>query len=315
MSRTPLPASTPPEPSAPPSPAETGLDALRWAVASGVASDLVKSAEARAHRRRRSQRAAAALAFTFALVGAGLWRWPGASPVAIENRSVASTTPVVIAPETRTLADGSVVELRPGAVLTVAFSPTERRILLAAGEAHFQVTKDPARPFIVASRGVETRAVGTAFSVNSSADAVAVLVTEGRVAVATPARASAPSVSSPPVPVSTLVGAGFSTAVPLAVSAEATPPTVAAVSAREQRDRLEWRVPLLEFNGTALTEVIPLFNRHSAVRLIVDPVLGQLRLSGTLRADDTDSLLLLLRNEFGLLTEPQADGSLRLRRR
>ena len=313
MSRVPPSPLQAPARSTPPSPAETGLGALRWAVASGVAPDLVKNAEARARRRRRRLRTAGAVAFAFALVGAGVWRWPAPSPVAVESRPIASTAATIITPETRTLTDGSVVELRPGAAITVTFGPTERRIELTAGEAHFQVTKDPARPFIVASRGVETRAVGTAFSVNVSADTVAVLVTEGQVAVASPS--PAPIVGAVAAPRPTFVSAGFSTLVPLDSSSRVIAPAVAAVSEREQRARLEWRVPLLEFAGTALVDAIPLFNRHSAVRLVVDPALGQLRLSGTLRADDTDSLLVLLRNEFALATEPQSDGSLRLRRR
>lgn len=313
MSRVPPVSPRPPASSAPPSPAETGLEALRWAVASGVAPDLVKNAEARTRRRRTRVRTVAALAVTFALVSLGVLRWPGSSPVAVESRPVASTAATIIAPETRTLPDGSVVELRPGAAITVTFGPTERRIVLTAGEAHFQVTKDPARPFIVVSRGVETRAVGTAFSVNLTHATVVVLVTEGQVAVALPALA--PVAGSLPDPAPTLVVAGFRTEVPLDAFASGVSPTISAVSEREQRSRLEWRVPLLEFAGTALADAIPLFNRHSAVRLVVDPTQGQLRLSGTLRADDTDSLLVLLRNEFGLVAEPQADGSLRLRRR
>jgi ferric-dicitrate binding protein FerR (iron transport regulator) len=36
--------------------------------------------------------------------------------------------------------------------------------------------------------------------------------------------------------------------------------------------------------------------------------------SGSLRADDLDALLLLLRSDFGIVTEPQPDGTVALRR-
>jgi transmembrane sensor len=58
-------------------------------------------------------------------------------------------------------------------------------VVLERGEAHFQVAKNPARPFVVVARGVEIRAVGTAFSVGLESTRVEVLVTEGQVAVET----------------------------------------------------------------------------------------------------------------------------------
>ena len=43
-----------------------------------------------------------------------------------------------------------------------------------------------------------------------------------------------------------------------------------------------------------------MFNAHGSVRLTLQKELGELLLSGTLRADDIDSLTTLLRNEFGI---------------
>ena len=57
-----------------------------------------------------------------------------------------------------------------------------------------------------------------------------------------------------------------------------------------------------------------MFNRHGGRHLVIDPALEHLQLSGTLRADDTDSLLLLLRNEFGIIAVPGSDGRTELRR-
>jgi transmembrane sensor len=222
--------------------------------------------------------------------------------------SVPSAAAVIRSPETRTLPDGSIVELRPGAEIALEFGPAERRLMLQAGEAHFAVRSDPARPFVVMAAGVAVRAVGTAFAVSRTSHTVDILVTNGRVAVDTvPAAEASPAPRVTPV----LLGAGESAVVRLADEAE---PDVRTLSRSEQRDRLGWRVPMLEFARTTLAEAVPLFNRHAEANLSFDPAVGGLRLSGTLRADDTDTLLTLLHNEFGLVDEARPDGGRHLRR-
>ena len=285
-----------------PSPAETGLEALSWAVSSGVAGEVVRNAEA--HRRQRVRRRIAGVAGVACLGLVGAWLFPRA-PATLTTPPIAAASAVVIAPETRTLADGSIVELRRGAEILVEYGPSTRRVVLRAGEAHFQVKKDAARPFVVVASGVEVRAVGTAFSVDLGKRAVDVLVTEGRVAVTSPPAAveAAPAVA--------MVVAGQGTTVSLEAAGAAA---VRSVPSGERRERLNWRVPLLEFSSTPLAEAIPMFNRHGSRLLVIDPALGRLQLSGTLRADDIDSLFILLRNEFGIIAVPGSDGRTELRR-
>lgn len=285
-----------------PSPVATGLEALSWAVSSGAAGEVVRHVEAR--RRRRVRRRIAGVAGIACLGLVGAWLFPQAAAT-LAVPPIAAVSAVVIAPETRTLADGSIVELRPGAEIRVEYGPSSRRVVLLAGEVHFQVTKDAARPFVVVASGVEVRAVGTAFSVDLGKRAVDVLVTEGRVAVTSPPAAveAAPAVA--------MVDAGQGTTVSLEVAGAAA---VRSVPSGERRERLNWRVPLLEFSGTPLAEAIPMFNRHGRRHLVLDPALGRLQLSGTLRADDTDSLFILLRNEFGIIAAPGSAGHTELRR-
>ena len=285
-----------------PSPVATGLEALSWAVSSGAAGEVVRHVEAR--RRRRVRRRIAGVAGIACLGLVGAWLFPqAAATLAVPPIAAAST--VVVAPETRTLADGSIVELRPGAEIWVEYGSSSRRVVLLAGEVHFQVTKDAARPFVVVASGVEVRAVGTAFSVDLGKRAVDVLVTEGRVAVTSPpaAEEAAPAVA--------MVDAGQGTTVSIEVAGAAA---VRSVPSGERRERLNWRIPLLEFSGTPLAEAIPMFNRHGRRHLVLDPTLGRLQLSGTLRADDTDSLFILLRNEFGIIAAPGSAGHTELRR-
>ena len=80
------------------------------------------------------------------------------------------------------LDDGSVVTLRKGATLEYprSFNGQERNVSLA-GEAFFNVAKNPAKQFKVAAAGAEVSVLGTSFSVNSKPDGVQLIVKTGRV--------------------------------------------------------------------------------------------------------------------------------------
>jgi transmembrane sensor len=82
-----------------------------------------------------------------------------------------------------TLEDGSQVWLNSASALTVHYTPTRRDISLLKGEALFQVSKDPARPFVVQASGGSVQAVGTRFDVDRHGQRVRVGVTEGEVKV------------------------------------------------------------------------------------------------------------------------------------
>ena len=292
---------------------KTGEEALAWAVSEGAAERLVGNLRARSRQRRRRRIAAVSAAGAMALVAVvALWR-----PAAVVTPAVEVTTAVVSEPARRVLADGSVVDLRPGAEIDVDYSGNARRIVLRRGEAHFDVVPDPGRPFTVLADQVEVRAVGTAFLVGRGDQRVEVLVTKGRVAVSKTAEPTTPPTSAAPatpaVQTLAMLDAGYETTIDL--SAHAPGPQVTMVSKTEQGARLAWRVPRLEFSATPLREAVAMFNRHGGQQLVLDPALGDLRMSGVLRADDIESLLLLLKNEFGIEAEPRGERELTLRRR
>jgi transmembrane sensor len=206
--------------------------------------------------------------------------------------------------EQQQLADGSVVELNRGTQILVAFTSGERRIRLERGEAHFRVEKDPAgRPFIVEAGGVAVRAVGTAFSVSLESDAVAVLVTHGKVCVDSSER---PATDTP------IIEAGHRAVVTRA-AAESVP-IISAVTAAEIEQHLRWKPRLLDFNETLLTEIAAEFNRHNPVKLVVrDAALETLRLSGTFRSDNVEGFLHLLASDFGVSVARMEAGEIVLR--
>ena len=288
-----------PAPTALRSDAELAGAALAWAAGGGKGGALSREIAATVGRRQRRRRATVVSATCAALLIFGvLWLAP------TRTRVAPVAAPAAAAPAVKALPDGSRVELRPGARIAVDFSVGARHVTLLAGEAYFAVSKDPARPFTVAAHGVEVRAVGTEFSVDLTAGRVEVIVTEGRVAVGQSANPTAAA-----QPLATL-DAGDRVVVD---SVGATPLAVEKISKAAIAAEHAWRVPRLELAGTPLAEVVALFNRHGPVRLTLDPALADLRLGGALRADNTDALLRLLADEFGIVAESR-EGTLQLRR-
>lgn len=229
--------------------------------------------------------------------------------LALRPAPQASTRPPLLPLcEERTLADGSMVELNRGAEITVAFTAGERRVELVRGEAHFTVTKNPVRPFIVTAGGVQVRAVGTAFNVRLDAVAVEVVVTEGSVRVNPPVAAAV----GEELP---MLHAGDHTAVPLAPVATAALPVVVALAPDALAARLAWQPRLLEFDDVPLSEIVAEFNRRNPARLTIEgTALGALRLTATVRSDNMDGFVRLMESNYGVRVEPRGTAEIVLRR-
>ena len=303
------------ETSPPATPAARDDTVLDWARAAGAGDLLAGGLDRYLQRRRRKRLALASAAMAVLLVAGAIGLRTH------EAASAARASATVLRPEQRTLPDGSTVDLNAGAEIAVAFTDSIRRVELRKGEAHFQVARNPQRPFIVSAGTIEVRAVGTAFAVELGTSAVDVLVTEGHVAVnnAAPSTASATTASSAVVaPPLAALGAGGHIVIGRQASSAAAP-VVSELSAADINTRLAWRVPRLKFAATPLAQVVAMFNEHAVAgrdaRLVLAPdVPASLRVSGTLRADDVDSLLTLLAGEFGISGESQA-GKIILRRK
>lgn len=100
---------------------------------------------------------------------------------AFETRSADwRTAPGLI--ETRTLDDGSRVQLGPDSAVRISLGPNGREVELLRGELDVQVGVDP-RPFLVRHQDFEVRDIGTRFWVDESGDSLRVAVSEGEVSV------------------------------------------------------------------------------------------------------------------------------------
>lgn len=289
--------------------------ALAWLRESGGRGALLGEVS-RQVRRRHRQRSASFLAAGLAVCVAAVY-WPHVMPdpdPGLAQVQVPSATALVTAPRRQALPDGTLVELKDGAEIVADYAGVLRRVTLRRGEAHFQVAKDAARPFVVTAGTVEVRAVGTAFSVQLDRASVEVLVTEGRVAVE-PAVADAIAAQEPAPVAAAYLDAGHHAVIAFA----GEKPQINAMPPAVMTQRLAWRVPQLEFSRTPLREIVPLMNEHASVhgkrRLVIDPQssgLREVKLSGFLAADNTEGLANLLRANFGVQVDV-SDSAITLR--
>jgi transmembrane sensor len=216
----------------------------------------------------------------------------------------------VVVPARQVLPDGSVVELGMGAEIGVDYSAALRHVILRQGIAHFEVQKNPARPFVVSANRVDVRAVGTAFDVRIESAQVTVTVRSGRVVVeqtmgATTGAAASAGTPRDQLPKRTIAVLGADNQVFVKLrSGESGASRRNAASPDGASEWAVWRSPFLEFTRTPLMEAISMLDEHgpaSGARLVVaDPGLAALRVTGVVRADNVDGLVVLLEGGFGV---------------
>lgn len=222
---------------------------------------------------------------------------------------------------TITLADGSIIQLNTNSNVQVDYTDDLRSITLLQGEAHFEVSKDPSRPFEVMAGNGKVVAVGTAFAVRLNRDALKVTVTEGKVELEALRPALIPEAiegqSSEQLEINTAVsaatnehfsrdeGIGFLEA---GQSVEFEPlkytnvEEIVEVLEQEGMDQaLAWRRGLLLFSGEPLTEVVQEINRYSNVKIeINDPAIAEIRVGGQFKVGETEAMLKVLASNFNV---------------
>jgi transmembrane sensor len=183
------------------------------------------------------------------------------------------------------LEDGSVIDLNTNSDVRVRLRSDRREVRLLRGEGRFQVAHDRQRPFTVAAADTAVRAVGTAFSVRLRESArVDVLVTEGKVAVASPSLTDAPP----------LIAGDAAVVLRDRVSVSRVDPQVLA-------RRLSWTTGRLEFRGETLGEAVEEFNRYNRRQIrLSNASLSSLRVGGSFSATDPESFAGALASAFRL---------------
>jgi transmembrane sensor len=174
---------------------------------------------------------------------------------------------------TITLEDGTRVDLNTDTAIAVDYSETARRVRILRGEAFFDVTKNPLRPFVVADDALTATAVGTQYAVRSTAGSFRgdVQVEEGRVEVRSGAQQE-------------LVEAGY--------AATLTAQGRVSVQRSAVGDVTAWRTGKLIFSGRPLREVLATLERyrHGQI-LVVDEEAAGRKVSGIFDLNDTEGAL------------------------
>ena len=210
---------------------------------------------------------------------------------------------------TVTLPDGSTVVLNTASRVDLDYTPATRGLTLIAGQALFEVAKDPARPFVVTAGDRRIAALGTAFDVRVDKDVgVQVTLIEGRVSVAEIAalRPSRPNKTGQVEPEPLILIAGEQ------LIARAAEPAV--VAAADVERVVSWRDGRLVFRDDPLSEAVKEINRYSHTQLYVhdDPRLKAIRISGVFQSGRSDSFVLALETAYSVRAQQVADDRIAL---
>ena len=193
------------------------------------------------------------------------------------------------------LSDGSVIQLNSNSSIVVEYSKLERRITLDKGEASFLVAKNPARPLWVLANGIGIRAVGTAFDVRLTNSNVAVLVTEGKVAVSKLGRHTSLFSGTTDNPKGELLDKNAPLNRTLLIE-NLMPKTI--------HEALAWQSKKLIFVDTPLSEVVNQFNQNNTIQIsLSDLSIANIPVGGSFRADNVDAFLRLLESSNNVLVD------------
>ena len=204
-----------------------------------------------------------------------------------------------------TLSDQTTVLLNTNSAIQVNYSVNTRTIKLLQGEAHFDVTSNPQRPFRVkAGKGV-VNAIGTAFSVRLREEAVDVIVTEGRVEFNRQSLAAIGLSRE-----SAIIDAGQSAVLNEVVD---TIEMVQNTSDPWLNKKLSWRNGLLKFSGDPLEDVVAEISRYTELNIVIlDPQLRSLRVGGLFKVGETHKMFEVLEKGFGVHAQHINDKTVHL---
>jgi transmembrane sensor len=198
-----------------------------------------------------------------------------------------------------TLADGSRIALDSRSEVRVHYTPDARELVLASGQARFDVAHDALRPFSVSAAGNKVVATGTAFNVDLFASSLFVTLIEGHVVVlAEPARSTALASLEPRL----VLDAGEQL-----VLSPSAPPSIAVVNVERAT---AWENGEIIFENERLANVVARINRYARAPVtIADEPTAELRISGVFHTGDVDGFVATLASYLPVRPEKGPDGA------
>ena len=198
------------------------------------------------------------------------------------------------------LADASHVKLGGKSTIKVMELADERHVELTSGEAYFEVTPDPNRPFIVDTATARIRVLGTKFNVHTGPAGVTVTVVDGHVAVKSRAAKADAEVLA--------ATAHLTRGEEIEVAANGVVSNIATVDVAQA---MAWQRGKLAFRNEALNAVVADVNRYSEQTLVIgDAGLANLRVTGLFQEGDFGAVVSVI--EQTLPVRSTWDGSSRL---
>jgi transmembrane sensor len=210
--------------------------------------------------------------------------------------------------KTESLPDGSSILLNTQTQIEILYSSESRLITLKSGEAHFDVSHDPQRPFIVKAGNSYFRAIGTAFNIHVAQDNhLELLVREGVVSVHKGTSSDNNQASNPLVVTDEQdlkVGAGQKMLIETDAASRIEKVELATMQAE-----LAWQQGMLVFQGEPLHEALVEVSRYNAVDFRIDDAsIAAIHVAGYYKAGDIDGLLASLEDNFGIRSR-RSDGN------
>src|SRR6185437_8023228 len=164
-----------------------------------------------------------------------------------------------------------------------------RTVVLSRGEAYFNVRHDAARPFSVLAAGHRITDLGTKFIARTSGDKLEVTLVDGRARL----EADGADVQH------------HATDLTPGEKAVATADSISVtnIPTRQIANTLAWRTGKLAFSHVTLAEAASEFNRYNTTKLIIDPKVADLQVSGTFDAGSTGTFASMAKFAFGVNVE------------
>lgn len=200
------------------------------------------------------------------------------------------------------LADGSTVTLAADSRVAISYTPSERRLRLASGEALFKVAHNAARPFIVETPHGEVRAVGTAFDVAVAAREAEVTVVEGVIRIALRDNARGVRASEP---IEKLARKGERLAFGITARDGGSVGFIRQATDLDAESATAWTRGQLVFRGEPLRDVIAKINLYARDRVVLtDPKAGSMPVFGVVDQGDTATIRDLIADPDAIAIEP-----------
>ena len=193
------------------------------------------------------------------------------------------------------LEDGSTLHLNSDSEVEARFTSNGRKVRVLKGEASFEISHDPDRPFDVEARAAVIRAVGTAFNVRLRPSLVELTVTHGTV-----------TVHSGDSPQQQVVAGSGAVIQPRSIA-------LTHLGPRLIEQRTAWREQMVELDGETVEQAAGEFNRYRKTPILIgDTRVSALRIGGRFRTTDSREFLAALQTSLPVRAVDGEDGSVML---